>query len=519
MQFKQILIGTLGAFIIGGAVLFQIPSRETTLHILHTNDLHAHLIPWHPKNADCAPNEPTCRGGFARIKTLIDVFKNAHPDAIVLDAGDRFSGTVFYTFRKSTDIINTLKDMGYDAFCLGNHEFDDGLPELTRFVTSVSTPVVTANIDFPTNIPIRRHTVLNRNGKAVGIIGAVTESVKTETNGFADIPVHPVHETVCAEAAQLKQRGVHLIIALTHIGIEADKALAQACPDVDIIVGAHTHTLLSNDPTETTAAGAYPLFVTHPDGTQTAIVTAGLGGHHVGHLTAHFNTDGHLTAATGDTVPVTQDIAPNPDIDAQITGAQNALADLLNTPLALLKDALPLTPHQDFCSENCAVGNALADLALSADPQADFAMLNSGGIRAALPAGTVTVEHLAQAYPFDSKLVTIPLTGREIMNIIRSGIADYLNDDRTNKLAIVAGLTYTFNGHTRTVTKIQTTAGNPIQPDKTYAVVVPSFLSTGGDGFPRKQPIRILSDSVRDALIQQIKKHPPHPTKVRIIKK
>ncbi len=495
---------------------------STTLHILHTNDLHAHLVPWHQDNASCAPNGPTCRGGFAQIKTVLDTERKKHPDALTVDVGDRFSGTVFYTFRKSRDLIDTLSGMGYDVFIPGNHEFDDGLPELVKFVTEMPVPFVASNLDFPPDTPLgthtKRHIVLERNGTRIGIVGAVTEDVKKETKGGANTPITPVTEAICREAATLKDQGINIIIALTHIGLPKDKQLAKDCPDVDIIIGGHTHALLSNNPAETAAVDRYPILIPHTDGTQTAIVTAGIGGHHVGALTAQFNKRGELVGATGETIPVEPTIQPDTEIQSKIAAAQNALADLLHTPLTTTEKAFPLTPNQHFCSENCAVGDVLASLALSADPNAEIALMNSGGIRAGLPNGTITVEHLAQAYPFDSELVTVQLTGREIADTIQRGIAQYLPNDRTNTLAVVAGLSYTFDGKTKTVTDIQTKNGT-LNPDKKYMVVMPSFLADGGDGFPKAKPIRILSPSVRDMLIEQMKNGAPHRQKPHITRK
>ncbi len=512
---------TVAGAAIAAACLLAFAPQKTTLHFIHTNDLHAHLIPWHQNNAACTSDEPACRGGFAQVKTIVEAERQKHPDALLFDVGDRFSGTVFYTFRKGRDILTTLSPFKYDAIIPGNHEFDNGLEELSTFVTQFPAPFIATNIDFDVQNPLYAHTknhvIFNRNGVNIGVIGAVTEDVKKETKGGADLPIMPVIPALCQEAQTLKENGIHIIVALTHIGLPRDKQLAQDCPDIDIIIGGHTHALLSNDPNETKAVDRYPILIQHDNGTQTAIVTAGIGGHHVGSLTAEFDKNGHLTAATGDTIPVTPDTKPDADVQAQIKTAQKTLADLLNTPLTTVDTAFPLTPGQHFCSENCAVGDVLADLALSTDPDADIAILNSGGIRSGLPGGTITVEHLAQAYPFDSELVTIHMTGREVIETIKRGVSKYISTDRTNTLAIVAGLSYTFNGDTQTVTRIQTPTGD-INPDKTYAVVIPSFLAQGGDDFIKKEPIRVLAPSVRDALIAQIQIHTPARNAPRIVK-
>ena len=103
---------------------FSASAENYMLELIHSNDLHSNFLPFKMDGSSC--EDQNCLGGFARIKTFIDEKRNENPNLVLLDAGDRFSGTVFYTLRKGQDIPLLLNEMGYDAMALGNHDFDDG---------------------------------------------------------------------------------------------------------------------------------------------------------------------------------------------------------------------------------------------------------------------------------------------------------------------------------------------------------------------------------------------------------
>lgn len=507
-------------------VLFVLTACSTaaenlTIRLLHTNDLHAHLIPWRSENDNCIDSSD-CLGGFSRLQTQINQERQRFPELILLDAGDRFSGTAFYTLRKSKDIARLMARMRYDAMIPGNHDFDDGLPELTRFIDNTHIPFLAANVTFPPNTSLSRKTrpglTLYRNGTAIGLIGVLTEETKTSSGKARDITILPPLPIIRHQIEDFKKQGVSIIILLSHLGMDEDIKIANACPDIDIIVGGHSHTLLSNKNLSPRTGGTYPKVITHPDGTKTLIVTAGYGGHYLGTLSVTFNPDGRIISYQGDTIPLDKTIPADSETEKIISEAQTSLDKILNTPLFTLETPLPQTPGQTFCTESCAVGEVLADALLAAAGQADIAFLNAGGIRSALPAGMVTVQHMVQTYPFDSEAVTVDLTGREIQAFLTHGLTDYRSDDRTNAFLQTAGLSYTFSENDKKPLNVRTPEG-PLLPDKTYTVVLPSFLADGGDGFPPQPHRHVIFPSVREALIRSLSRIPPKSFQNRIQKK
>lgn len=483
-------------------------NQTSSLTIVHTNDVHAHLLPSDMKLQDCEVNQTDCYGGYARIKSIIDGVRQSAEKTLVLDAGDRFSGSVFYTLRKSEDITPLTQQLGYDVLTLGNHEFDDGLGELAKFTEGISAPIVSANVSFPTHPMLNKRVVpsviLNKDGLRIGVIGALSEDTKSETAKAQDVDIFPVIHAVQQEAEKLIQQGINVLIALTHIGIDEDKKLALAVPQLDIIVGAHSHTLLSNDDTETTVQGPYPIEISHNDGNKTLIVTSGIAGHHVGILNASFDKQGRITSYTGDTVRLDDASASDDKIARQINAVAQQIDKIINEPIMNTRQNIHLTGEGRFCSESCYVGEFLTDMLKQRVDDADIVLLNAGGIRAGLPRGQLSFKHIASAYPFDSTGVLIQMTGAELKSYLEYGLQKYVPDDRTNAFLQIAGGAYTFSPITKTISSL-TVHGKAVEAQKTYTVLIPSFMAEGGDGFPVKQAIKMYDLTIRDMIIRAMK--------------
>ena len=138
-----------------GLALVGCATREAewTMTLIHTNDLHAHILPFNDYE-DCVPDAPACLGGFARLDTFLKEQRHLSPEAVILDAGDRFTGSAFYTLAKSQPLLPLFQSLPYDAVTLGNHEFDDNLSETVKFFTAWPVPVVVANLDMAPAEPL-----------------------------------------------------------------------------------------------------------------------------------------------------------------------------------------------------------------------------------------------------------------------------------------------------------------------------------------------------------------------------
>ena len=128
---------------------------ETVLHILHTNDLHSRIEAINEYDSTCdqeAKDAGECFGGVARVASKVEELRDRiraeGGDVIVLDAGDQYQGSLFYTTYKGKDVVEFMTAIGYDAMAVGNHEFDDGPEGLAVLADGVEFPVVSGNLDL-----------------------------------------------------------------------------------------------------------------------------------------------------------------------------------------------------------------------------------------------------------------------------------------------------------------------------------------------------------------------------------
>ena len=467
-----------------------------TLNLVHTNDLHSHLLPF-DNTHNCALDSD-CLGGFARVMTFLQ--QNKNPNSLILDAGDRFTGTSFYTLTKSKTLLPLFKEMPYDAVTLGNHEFDDNLSETVSFFQKWPVPVVVANLKispkedlFPL---VKPSVVLEKEGRKIGIIGILTpETIVLDNHA---IFVTSVSDAVSKEIEILKKQGVNIIVVLSHIGLTADKQLAKDFPEIDIIVGGHSHSLLSND-SAVSSEGPYPVKIG-----KTLIVTSGMGGQFVGHLQAMFDLDGNIISHQGNTIPMNKKIPNNPYATKVIENAQKEIDSILNEPVAVLKESIDFTKGKNYCDKDCPIGKYITQTLHSAYPSADGVLLNSGSIRKGLPAGTILYQDLLDVFPFENDAVFVQLTGSKLKEFLEHGIAHYQPDTKTNALLQTSGIDYDFCPKDKKIKNILV-KGQPLDLNKEYTILTASYLAAGGDNYPPK-PYKETNANIRKILKQQMKK-------------
>jgi 5'-nucleotidase len=221
--------------------------------VLHTNDTHSQIEP--------IPNgkRDGNHAGYARRLGFIEQERAINPELILVDAGDFCQGTPYFNFYHGRVEVDALNRMGYDAITLGNHEFDYGVDTLAAVLENAKFAVVCANYDVQgsalENI-VKPYVILNRLGLKIGIFGlGVNPKGLIAEKNFAPIQyMEPI--PVAQEVATLLKEKHHcdLVICLSHIGTEAktsiqdvtDTHLAQATRDIDIIVGGHTHQIVTN---------------------------------------------------------------------------------------------------------------------------------------------------------------------------------------------------------------------------------------------------------------------------------
>jgi len=306
--------------------------------ILHTNDWQSHMLGWGP-NAEYSPgttNDDGTVGGLARAKTLIDEIRGASTHPVVLyDAGDWMAGALFQLLATSHAAeLQVMQAMGYDAICLGNHEFDWGPNVLGQMISKgdelgVTVPILASNTvpnsedsgddDLEALFSSGRiqHTAVQTldNGVRVGLFGLVGDGAARISPAVAPASFSDAQEAAAEAVEALQTQGVDIIVALSHAGVGddlhegEDEAIAEAVDGIDVIVSGHSHTALS----EAITVG------------DTLIVQAGAYTRYVGELTVVRSDDGGWTLDDYTLHELDDAIAGDPGITEMVDGFIDAL--------------------------------------------------------------------------------------------------------------------------------------------------------------------------------------------------
>jgi len=245
---KQVAsIGTIG--LINPTELIASNDSEH-LCIMHTNDVHSHIEPF-PNNHSKYPG----MGGVAKRAQLINKIRSEVAHTLLLDAGDMFQGTPYFNYYGGELEFKLMNAMKYDAATIGNHDFDNGVDGLAKQVTNAKFKLLSANYNFE-NTPMKGLTepyhIFNKGKFKIGVFG-----LGIELNGLVDPKMYgktdyndPILEAQNQVQFLRKNKACNLIICLSHLGLEyntnkaSDRVLAKQCPEIDIILGGHTHTFL-----------------------------------------------------------------------------------------------------------------------------------------------------------------------------------------------------------------------------------------------------------------------------------
>lgn len=292
-------------------------TRPLELTLVHVNDHHSHLDAIADVEMKIGGIDTRVElGGFSQVAGAFRAYQG-RDDVLKLHAGDASTGTLYYTLFKGQADAELMNAVCFDAFAVGNHEFDDGDAQLRRFIDHLhagacQTPVLAANIRPQLGTPLvpqaaddylKPYTVKTIKGVPVGIVG-ITIKGKTQYSSRPLPSTEFDHEAGAAQRSidQLKARGVRHIVLLTHIGYEADRRLAAQLTDVDAIIGGDSHTLLGDFSTlgaGYAAAGPYPTQVLNKDGKPVCIGQAWEYGKAIGELRIRFNAEGEVAACAG----------------------------------------------------------------------------------------------------------------------------------------------------------------------------------------------------------------------------
>jgi len=493
---RALSAGALAVGLMAGASLPAQADYELT--ILHFNDLHARFQPINRFDSDCSEKdlgEGKCYGGVARLAAVINdrrtAAQNDGRNVAVLIGGDVFQGSVFYTYYKGAASAELMNMIDVDAMTVGNHEFDDGTGPLAEFIHATSFPVLGSNVktDKDANLfgMLPGVAIIEKGGERIAIIGIVTETTPEIASPGDDVFFLDSALSLPPLVAELKRNAINKIILLSHSGSNRDIQLAGFINGIDVIVGGHSNTFLSN--TSDRASGPYPTMVKNPNGRDVPIVQAYAYGRYLGELHVTFDDFGNVVEAEGDVIELTQEYGE----DAAIAKRVAALA----TPVEAWKStevgeaANPIDGNRASCrAKECAMGNLVTDAIMwkTKDQGTELVITNGGGLRASIDGGTITMGEVLTVLPFQNTIATFKLKGSDVVAALENGVSQV--EDGAGRFAQVAGMRYTWDpamepGKRIVSVEVMQADGSytPIDADRMYAVASNNYMRGGGDGY------------------------------------
>ncbi|ONF44850.1 NAD nucleotidase [Marinobacter lutaoensis] len=460
-----------------------------TVHILHINDHHSHLEEESQTLAIAGADTTFALGGFPRVVAKIAERSAALDPVLTLHAGDAITGTLYFTSFEGEADAELMNQVCFDAFALGNHEFDRGDEGLKAFLDmldsgSCSTPVLAANVKPQVGTPLapvsetdylQPYVIKELNGNRVGIIGIdIANKTRNSSSPLASTQFLDETETAQAMINELEAAGVNKIILMTHYQYANDLQLAQNLSGVDVIIGGDSHTLLGDfDDYGLTAAGPYPTERTDANGHTVCIAQAWQYAYAVGELNVTWDSNGHVTGCDGtphlllgepivredgsgteytptgaerDEILAALDQDPQLSLVTPDTGATQILDDYTHQ-LDAFRNQVIGTATEDLCYEripgqgrsqlpSCAgqtdvrggdIPNLVAQAFLYQSKTADVAIQNGGGVRIDIPAGSITIGDAYTLLPFANTLTNLTMTGAEIRQVLNEAV-DYAHD-------------------------------------------------------------------------------------------
>lgn len=383
--------------------------KENEFVILFTNDFHSQIEPLSKEetyNAD--------RGGIKRIKALVDSVRTAEKTVFLADAGDYVQGTYYFSLLNGVVEMKVMDQLGYDVRTVGNHEFDKKMTCLHDMLTWSNVPVVASNYDFTrTSLAnrVEQSMIIEKNGIKVGFIGL---NVKLDNlvapSAREGVEWQNAINVADNLAKDLRDRGADIVIALSHLGYEKnstavyyDRGIAMNTKHIDMIIGGHSHTFLN-----------YADYVKNQNNVSVPVVQTGSKGICLGYAKIKLNDNGKPTF-TYKLIPVKNhlDKKLDPDFSALVDEYSASVTYKMeevigNCPQAIRKGS-PESPLYNL------TGDALIWMAKEyMDVDADVSLYNSGGLRAEISAGDLTIGDVYAVYPFDNVLSIVTLKGSDL---------------------------------------------------------------------------------------------------------
>lgn len=431
------------------------------LIILHTNDTHSQLDP-----------DTRNRGGILRRKVVVDSIRATHPDVLLVDAGDFVQGSLYYSLFRGVVETEMMNALGYDIQITGNHEFDNGIDSLAAMAHRLNASLISTNYDFsgtPLEGLFTPWAVRRFGDKTVGFIGInllpdgmISEKQRTGVKYLDGL------EMANRTAAMLRtDKQADYVVAISHIGYSGQKPysdidIAAHSSDIDIIIGGHSHTLLSP------SGHGLKTRVANLRGDTVLIAQAGARGTQIGMI--------DLDLGSGQAVSSVIDIDSR--LDNRIDPAAASILDRYRSAVDSISSIRIGTAGADLMRDNWGLVNLVADFVADAGGElcgrtVDLAIMNRGGIRCDIDSGAITQGLIMTMVPFDNHIEVMELKGSDLIDLLNVMASRGGN-------GVSASVHAGFDPSTGRCTDISV-GGMPVDNNRTYIVATLDYLADGGD--------------------------------------
>jgi len=468
------------------------------INILHTNDIHGGIVPREATFLN--PDFPPMIGGGAYISAYADAVREECAEngeyCLLIDVGDIYQGTPTGNYNTGEFVMEWMNAAGYDMMTLGNHDFDDGTDNALELSEQADFPVICTNfVNMETGeipAPVIPYLIEDYEGVKVAFIGLATPDTYGLVTpellagyGFIDEV-----ETTRRYVEEVREQGADIVILVSHLGHpgDSDKYLERVyeaweageeyikdfsmntaeltclVPGIDVIVSGHTHLGFSEP---------WISPVNH-----TIVVQGYANGTGIGRLRLEIDKDtgtlvGYDLPEGEEYISLLHDeFWPDPEIAEMIEGFRSIAEAGMDQ---VIGEALSQLPRGN--AEH-PMGRLIADAMLWAT-ETDVALMNRGGVRAAIPRGPITPRIVYQAIPFEENLYIMDLTGAELKEILETGMQGRRRDME------IGGLTAIRNQSMPDGSKMSDIliGGEPFDPDRVYTFVTTGYLAQGNVGY------------------------------------
>jgi 2',3'-cyclic-nucleotide 2'-phosphodiesterase (5'-nucleotidase family) len=467
---KRIHIAALYAVMALGLFVQCSQPPVHTITLLHHNDFHSAVM---PDTSSTRDGTKYVNLGAPGLKGLADAVRDtAHPH-LWLNAGDEYSGGVLSTLTEGGSQFRLAPDIGYDVAVLGNHEFDYGVERAAAFRDSAGIPVLGgANLVNADGQPFARtHIDTTIGGVKMRIIGLLPPDLEglVGRSRLNDLQILDPAESVRKYLPGRKR----LTVVLSHMGYTQDTLLASQVPEIDLIVGGHSHTQVPK-PRLYGPKGRLMDEALQGDGVKrlggTVITQAGGKGRYLGVITMQVR-GGDIVAVEGQLLPNDGTLAgPDVSLLARVNEMNAKYSPMLDEKIATLEE--PLMRAWDAESP---LGRWMADAYRNA-ANADIGMHNNGGIRADLKETSLSIRDIWEVAPFGNEIVVFEVTGEQLQQIA----GYWAKRDRIPMQ--VSGMSMTIDTSEDSYDGL-TVQGKPVQKGKTYKVATNSYVFEQADGY------------------------------------